>query len=212
MRAVRCLLGSYTAAGGANYLGATMDETPQVGTAATAGRIGMIAGAIAAFIALFSAHVFDIYSRVDVIAVFGVTAAAGCAIAGIVSPRRTFDAIALAAGAGVAGFLMPLWAEQYSSSTMAMLAWVLLVASAAGLAIGLSTGRAAVDPRAAAAMAGAAERMRQAAASPAMPADSSHRGGSGEGAAAPGWYPDAENDQLRWWDGRAWTDDVRPLP
>lgn len=189
-----------------------MDETSQVGTAATAGRIGMIAGAIAAFVALFSAHVFDAYSRVDVIAVFGVSAAAGCAIAGIVSPRRTFDAVSLAAGSGVAGFLMPLWAEQYSSSTMAMLAWVLLVASAAGLAIGLSTGRAAVDPRAAAAVAGAAERMRQAAANPATPAGASYRGGATDDAAAPGWYPDTENDELRWWDGRAWTDDVRPLP
>lgn len=29
---------------------------------------------------------------------------------------------------------------------------------------------------------------------------------------APGWFPDQLNrDQLRWWDGRAWTDQTRPL-
>ena len=29
---------------------------------------------------------------------------------------------------------------------------------------------------------------------------------------APGWFPDQLNrDQLRWWDGRAWTDQTRPM-
>ncbi|MCY7401143.1 MAG: DUF2510 domain-containing protein [Nocardioides sp.] len=29
---------------------------------------------------------------------------------------------------------------------------------------------------------------------------------------APGWFPDQTNsEQLRWWDGQAWTDQTKPL-
>lgn len=188
-----------------------MQDRPQVGTAATSGRIGMIAAAIAAFVTLFSAHVFQFYSRIDVIALFGVLIAAGCAIASLISPRRTFDVIALVCAASVAGFLTPLWAEGSPASTMAMLAWLLLVVSSAGLGVGLSTGRPSVDPRAAAALSGAAERMRHAAASPAPAYEMSAEADADEGSPIPGWYRDGDEPQLRWWDGRDWTDDVRPI-
>lgn len=190
-----------------------MQERPQIGTAATAGRIGMIAATIAVFVTLFSAHIFDYSSRVDIIALLGALAAAGCAIASLVAPRRPLDVAALVCGASLIGFLTPLWAESSPASTMAMLAWLLLVLSSAGLAVGLSTGRPSVDPRAAAAFSGAAERIRSAAASPAPSASVSARSsGSADGSPAPGWYEDAEDDVLRWWDGREWTEDIRPRP
>ena len=180
-----------------------MQDRPQVGTAATAGRIGMIAAAIAAFITLFSAHIFEYYSRVDVIALLGALTAAGCAVASLISPRRPFDVTALVCGASLVGFITPLWAESSPASTMSMLAWLLLMLSCAGLAVGLSTGRPSVDPRAAAALSGAAERMRSAAVSPATPAHASARNaGAADGSPAPGWYEDPQQDVLRWWDGR----------
>lgn len=189
-----------------------MEDRPQIGTAATAGRIGMIAAAIAAFITLFSAHIFEFYSRIDVISLFGLIIAAGTAVASLVSARRAFDVTALFCGASLAGFLTPLWAESSPASTMAMLAWLLLVLSCAGLAVGLSTGRPSVDPRAAAALSGAAERMRQAA-TPAAPAYASRPTGEpADGSPLPGWYEDPQDDVLRWWDGREWTEDVRPRP
>lgn len=189
-----------------------MQEGPQVGTAATAGRIGMIVAAIAALITLFSAQVFAFSSRIDVIALLGVLGAAGCAIAALLSPRRPFDVGALVCGACLIGFLAPYWAE-YSSSTMAMFAWLLLVLSCGGLAVGLSTGRPAVDPRAAAALSGAAERMRSAAASPSARASASPHAEVPGGRHPPaGWYEDRNDDVLRCWDGRQWTEEIRPLP
>lgn len=189
-----------------------MHEGPQVGTAATAGRIGMIVAAIAALITLFSAHIFEFSSRIDVIALLGVLVATGCAVASLVTPRRAFDVGALVCGACLIGFLTPFWAES-SSSTMAIFAWFLLVLSCGGLAVGLSTGPPVVDPRAAAALSGAAERMRNAAASPSAPSSAaSYADGSDGRLPAAGWYEDRDEDVLRWWDGRRWTEEVRPLP
>lgn len=38
-------------------------------------------------------------------------------------------------------------------------------------------------------------------------------GGQAEGqaTASPGWYP-VDSTQMRWWDGRHWTDQTRPMP
>jgi hypothetical protein len=190
-----------------------MDDPRNVGTTATAGRIGMIVAAIATLIALFDTHAFTYYSRVDLIALLGIVTAAGCAVAGLLAPRRLLDAGALAAGASLAGFLSPMWAEAPQSSAITMLAWLLLVGSCGGLAIGLSTGTAEFDPRAIAAMADAGERLRgvadrRAASASAGAARGQHASG---GEPQPGWYPDPDGGDLRWWDGRDWTEDVRPL-
>lgn len=188
-----------------------MEQTLRVGTAATAGRIGMIVAAVATFVTLFSANIFAFYSRIDVIATFGVIAVAGSAIAGIFTPRRVLDVVALVAGGSLAGFLSPLWVETSPASTMAMLAWLLLVASCVGVAIGLSTGRPEADPRAVAAMTGAAGRIKAAASPPHASSfavsEHAHRPAD---LPDPGWYPDADGQQLRWWDGHGWTDHVRP--
>ena len=96
---------------------------------------------------------------------------------------------------------------------MAMFAWFLLVLSCAGLAVGLSTGRPVVDPRAASVLSGVAERLRNAAASPSAPA-SAYSDADEPGRRLPpeGWYEDRNEDVLRWWDGRQWTEEIRPLP
>lgn len=187
-----------------------MEDRPQIGTAATARRIGMVAAAIAAFITLFSAHIFQYYARIDVIALLGVLVAAACAVASLISPRRPLNLTALVCGASLIGFLTLFWADSSPASAMAMLAWLLLVVSCAGIAVGLSTGRPSVDPRMAAAVSGAADRMRDAAAAPAFA--SSDRPDAAGGAPAQGCYEDPVEDVLRWWDGRAWTDDVRARP
>jgi hypothetical protein len=176
----------------------------------------MIVAAIATLITLFSAHIFQFYSRIDVLALLGLAVAGTCSIASLVTARRSLDLVSLVAGASLAGFLAPFWAEGTPSSTMAMLAWFLLVASCIGLAIGLSTGSPEVDPRAAAAVAGAAERMRYAGAAAAVAQPTHDHGratvGDPRSTPSPGWYSDPGGDQLRWWDGSEWTDDVRAKP
>lgn len=188
----------------------TMEDRPQIGTAATVGRIGMVAAAIAAFITLFSAHIFRYYARVEVIALLGGLVAAACAVASLIFPRRPLDLTALVCGASLIGFLTLFCAESSPAMAMAVLARLLLVLSCAGIAVGLSAGRPSVDPRVAAAVSGAADRMRHAASAPAFA--SSDRWDAAGGALVPGWYEDPEEDVLRWWDGREWTDDVRARP
>lgn len=181
-------------------------------TIATAGRVAMMPAALASFAALFTSHVFALYSLVDIIALGGAVTLAAAAVSSVLEARRTLDVgMVLVAGA-LAGFLCGFGTEPFvRAPAIALLAWLLLTASSVAVGVGLATGEVAEDPRARTFVDSALVRLRTTPAGVTTPVLAMSPASSAEpGTPVAGWYEEEPGGtHLRWWDGSDWTDNVR---
>jgi hypothetical protein len=166
--------------------------TPAV---ASAGRVALVAGGLLSLGSVFASGL-QFYGVTRSVAALGSLVLLGLAAGGVARPSRALDAAAVLVAGTVAGGLFTVAFE--GSSLLAALTWLVLLGSAGALAFGLAGGAPEVDPR----LARAVSSLR--ASGPARSSSPALTGGPAEG-----WYAQGDGT-LRWWDGRDWTDDVRP--
>ncbi len=200
-----------------------MDERTKqaIGTVATAGRIALLPVGLFSLVAAFVSD-YKLYDQTQIAGALGSVALIGLGVAGLIRPLRALDAAALFVCGTLAGSYFPVGFEAIHSG-LAIVAWLFLVAAAGATGVGLATGGVEADPRLGEALRSAtssvggggqapqqAYQQQQPAYQPPQQAHQQPRQPAAQSGPAAGWY-DQGNGTLRWWDGRAWTDDIRPV-